>query len=530
MHRPTHALPVAAAATLAGIVLLIIGWPTRAHAEDGDAQVIRTALGEKVDRAVQLSTAGGFWGAVLVAKDGEILLSKAYGNQDYATKPNTPDTLFELASLSKQFTAAAILKLQQTRKLKLSDTLGKLLRGADVPREKRDITVQQLLNHTSGLDHEAGLAYAWPGSRDEYIAHLMAAPQRSKPGEAFAYNNPAYALLAAIVEIASGQSFEDYLREKLFAPAGMTSTGFVGDARLKDSGRDSVRLWEGKDLGMTAATFGWGWGYRGMGGVVSTVRDMYRWDRALRGTKVLDADAQRQLFSPALVNYACGWYVVPSPDGRRAFHGGTVGGFRTMCSRWLDTDAVIIILSNDGAKETELERTIAAMLFEPARMELAVDASPYDFNQFRAAELGSKVDWQVTKDGGTVVLALRDGARRNHVAATIRVPVLSAKGLVPQLADAIAERERGERGKDSTDASLYLGPYETPGGKLALDEKLSIGFMPRYDGVDPDGTDITDLRVILIVVDGTRGSWPLMVRHSVTAAKNLLRDLRKATE
>jgi CubicO group peptidase (beta-lactamase class C family) len=159
----------------------------------------------------------GFSGSVLVVRKGKVLLRHGYGLADRETGARiTEDTLFEIASSTKPFTACAVLKLAEAGKLSLDDPIGKHLPG--VPDDKQAITIRHLLAHTSGMPRAAG------GGGDDPAAAAKAylsAPAARKPGEAFEYWNGGYALLAALVERASGRSFMDYCRENLFRPAGL---------------------------------------------------------------------------------------------------------------------------------------------------------------------------------------------------------------------------------------------------------------------------------------------------------------------
>jgi CubicO group peptidase (beta-lactamase class C family) len=148
------------------------------------------------------------------------------------------------------------------------------------------------------------------------------------PGAKFSYSNVGYALLAAVVEVVTGKPFEDYVRKELFGPAGLTETGFIDDAALKKLGRATVRRCDDCEPTWTAVDWWWGWGYRGMGGVVTSARDFVKWDRALRGDKVLGAAAKAKYFTPALEDYACGWKTGRTPRGKpTATHSGGVRGY-----------------------------------------------------------------------------------------------------------------------------------------------------------------------------------------------------------
>jgi CubicO group peptidase (beta-lactamase class C family) len=320
-----------------------------------------TALSKAIDLAVR-GVSRDFWGTVLAARKGEVVFAKGYGFADYEKRPCAVDTLYEIASTSKQFTATAILRLEQQKRLKTSDTLDKHFEN--VPADKRKVTIDHLLHHTSGFDDKvASVPYAWEGSRERYVEGVLSKRLASEPGKAYAYSNVGYAVLAAIVEQASGKEFEEYVRKELFAPAGLVDTGFIGDDRLVKSDRVTVRKCDDCEPGWTCAKWWYGWGYRGMGGVVTTAPDLLKWDRALRGDKVLNAAEKAKLYEPALESYACGWEVGTAEGGKKVSHSGGVRGYACVVSRWLDADAVVIVLSNGKVDPYAVERAVAGALF-----------------------------------------------------------------------------------------------------------------------------------------------------------------------
>jgi CubicO group peptidase (beta-lactamase class C family) len=497
----------------AALVLLTFAVPTAAQ-----------DLGRRLDEAIQRSTGGGLWGAVLVAREGEVLLAKGYGFADYATTPNRPDTLFEIASASKQFTAVAILRLEQDGKLSTDASIAMFFKG--VPADKQAITIAQLLNHTSGIAPETGIPYASPLAREAFVRKILAEPLQSPPGERFAYCNAGYALLAAIVEVVSERSFEEYMANDIFARAGLESTGLIGDRTLIESGRDSVRLTDGPS-DWTAANWHWGWGYRGMGGVVTTVRDLLRWDRALRGDDILDDQAKRKLYAPGQGGYALGWIVATTPRGTtKVFHGGGVAGYACLYVRYLDEDAVIAILSNGRQNVGAVEAAITEILFPSPRVEVTLDATPYALNELRAAMLEGGLALDVKRDGDSVRITLRQG---EHEALAIIAPAADARRMVRDLEQAIAVRAKDDDGgSPALEAGLYLNAYPVGMKRIELDESIRIVIMPRYVGRKEDGSTIVDERVILVVQDTGRGFWPSIVRMNQRAADDLLTRLRGA--
>ncbi|HKY05007.1 MAG TPA: serine hydrolase domain-containing protein [Blastocatellia bacterium] len=190
----------------------------------------------------------GFSGALLVAKEGKILLESAHGLADRQKKIAVrADTIFDIGSITKQFTAAAILLLESDGKLRVSDPVARYLQG--VPEDKKAVTIHHLLTHTSGLAMGFGGDYK-KVSREEIVRLAMTSKLQSPPGQTHSYSNAGYSLLAVIVEIVSGKSYESFLGERIFRPANMTSSGYFF------SGQSAQRLArgyrEGEDWGVGA--------------------------------------------------------------------------------------------------------------------------------------------------------------------------------------------------------------------------------------------------------------------------------------
>jgi CubicO group peptidase (beta-lactamase class C family) len=306
------------------------------------AQTVEGETGKLLDAHVRALDAdsGGFCGAVLVASKGKILLEQGYGIADKDSgRKIAADALFDWASVSKQFTAAAVLALEMQKKLSIQDKLALFFPKA--PPDKAAITLQQLLTHTSGLPKGFDPAWKWdPSSRQSLFELALALPLESRPGAQFAYNNMPYGLLAALVEEQTGKPFEDFCCATLFDPAGMKSASFIGHARL-----DLARV--PKDERGAGHPFPYGpkldWGYRGCGGVMASVHDMFLWDRALRGDKPLSKAAKQELYTPALQGYALGWYVGQDVKSTRVEHGGDTRATTCYFGRWLEEDLVVAI-------------------------------------------------------------------------------------------------------------------------------------------------------------------------------------------
>ena len=298
-----------------------------------------TGDGKKLDAYLERCETFGFSGVALVERKGSVLLAKGYGLADPIERtPNTPDTLYDIASTSKQVTAAAILLLESRDELKTSDRLSDHL--PDVPEDLRDITLAHLIHHTSGFPRMGVSGFG--DDRAAAVAKYLSAKRGARAGERFEYFNGGYALLAAVVEVVSEQSFEDFVETELFRPAGLERTSFLATIP-KDAGPLAVSHATGDPITGHSS----GWEYRGMGGVVTSARELARWCGALFGGRVLPRKQLDWMLEPDLETYAGGWYVFET-DGKRKVvqHGGTVDAFDTYI-RWFPKEqTLILVLTN----------------------------------------------------------------------------------------------------------------------------------------------------------------------------------------
>jgi CubicO group peptidase (beta-lactamase class C family) len=336
-----------------GVVLLVL--PGAAACQPAGAVPrgeVHGPQGEALDRYLSRLEAFGFSGSALVALGGQVVLDKGYGLADREhNRPYSAGTIFDIASISKQFTAAAILKLEQEGRLKVEDPIGKFL--GPVPEDKAAITLHMLLTHTSGLIDVLGGEYD-PVSRKQVIERAFAADLVHAPGKKFWYSNVGYSLLAAVVEIASGKPYEQYLKEHLWEPAGMRHTGFhVPDRENIAHGYTPDGDW-GTPLDHPWMADGPYWNLRGNGGILSTTGDLYRWHLALQGDTVLKQVEREKYIAPqvsqgraAHAHYGYGWSVEEGPKGGRQI--SHIGGnlvFDSDFRRYLDANIVIILSSN----------------------------------------------------------------------------------------------------------------------------------------------------------------------------------------
>jgi CubicO group peptidase (beta-lactamase class C family) len=313
---------------------------------------------------------GGVPGAsVLVLQDGEPVVRRSYGVADLEHGTSaTPATNYRLASLTKQFTAAAILLLAEDGRLLLDDRVRKWLPG--LPTAQDGITIHHLLTHTGGLvDYEELMpADLETQLRDADVLKLQEQEQRLyfEPGTKWRYSNGGYALLALIVERASGMSFQDFLRERIFLPLGMNNTlAYVkgGTPAMNRAYGYSLidGAWTRTDQSTTSAVLG-------DGGIYASIDDLAKWDAALYDDRLLSDDTRRLAFTawvksddPA-VDYGYGWRVT----GDTLWHSGETIGFRNVIVRWPERHLTVIVLTNRNDPEPYPLALKIAKAYQPA--------------------------------------------------------------------------------------------------------------------------------------------------------------------
>ena len=336
---------------IAGLALTACEDGGQNSTESGDAD----RADPSIDRFLDRTLPEGASGSLVVARKGEMVHCVGFGLADREARVGAAcDTAYDIQSITKQFTAAAILKLEMMARLRVNDPISNFV--GPVPDDKREITLHQLLTHTAGMIEGLGGDYDRL-SRKDLVAGALESKLRSPPGAEYHYSNLGYGLLAAIIEKVSGMGYEEFLAEQLFAPSGMTQTGYVlpewgsdqvaveYDARAVPQGRPFDRRW---------ADDGPYWNLRGNGGLLSTPRDMFRWHIALEGDEVLDQGAKDKLFSPYVLEeeggdsyYGYGWVVLRSDDyGKVVWHdGGNAWNFGVF-TRLLDDGVMVFWVTN----------------------------------------------------------------------------------------------------------------------------------------------------------------------------------------
>jgi len=312
----------------------------------------------------------GFSGAVLIAKKDSILLRQGYGWSDEERSiAITPETFFDIGSYVKAFTATAIMQLVERGKLLLTDTITKFFK--DVQADKKNITIRQLLTHSSGLiyddfyDQISQPARDSIKKRDLYLHRILRFPLGYEPGKGRAYSNTGFALLAAVIEIVSGLPYEKYIEENLFNPAGMHETGYYIPLNYE------TRVAHGYNDGPTDYGFPWStqwegqiplWDLMGNGGMLSTVDDMYKWAQAIETNKIISDSTKRNMFARSgQGDQAYGWYWTENKTGPDyVSHPGDAvpQGWNTDFRWYPEEGYIFIVLANSRIRAGSTRRPV----------------------------------------------------------------------------------------------------------------------------------------------------------------------------
>ncbi len=323
------------------------------------------SLEDKLDEYMSANArAGKFNGSVLVAKDGKILLQKGYGWRDAAKQiKHNENSIFQIGSITKQFTATIILYLQERGKLNVKDNLGKYI--PDFPHGD-SITIEQLLSHTSGVYNYTRDAKFMateavkPIAIDSLIRVFKNRRLDFTPGSRFSYSNSGYVLLGYVIQKASGKSYEQMAHEVIFRPLQMQHTGFDFKA-LKDPARSTGYFSLSGDT-VAAPIVDSSVSYSA-GAIYSTTEDLYKWHKVLYTEKVVKQSSLKQAFTPVKDKYGYGW-VMDSISGKAIItHNGGIFGFTSDMMRIPADSACIILLSNKPENLGPITRTLFKILY-----------------------------------------------------------------------------------------------------------------------------------------------------------------------
>ena len=367
------------------------------------AQNSRTELLQRIDQAAaELMERQQIPGLSLAVQQGDdLVVAKGYGWADVENRvPATEHTVYRIGSVTKQFTAAALLELSEQGKVSLDHGIERYV--PDYPLNGLKVTVRQLLNHTNGIVGYTEMPSFWEKARldlshDEMVALFSAEPFDFEPGERFQYSNSGYFLAGMIVETASGMSYADFLQEQFFEPLGLLETHYLSERPIvpgRASGYEIDPSGELVNDDMLSMDLPYAAGSLG-----SSVLDLLRWQRSLVENSVITSTSYRQMTTPGrLVNgvpidYGLGVFVGELNGRRRIEHGGGINGFRAQLSYYPDDRVTIAVLTNLGSASPEVLETRLARLViglrepfheidELSPSQLEIYTGSYDLGRF----------------------------------------------------------------------------------------------------------------------------------------------------
>jgi len=306
--------------------------------------------------------------ALAVLQSNQMVKQASYGLANLELKvPASAETVFEIGSITKQFTAACILVLVQDGKLSLDEKISHLLRGT--PQSWSNITVRHLLTHTSGIKSYTsldGFELRRHLTQEQFVQAIAAYPLESEPGEAWKYCNTGFNLLGFIIENVSGKDYWSFLQSRILRPLDMTLTTSRTPSVVvsnRASGYEQTNhMWINRDYDLTDVF--------AAGALMSTVGDLAKWNNSLDSGTVLSAETRQQMWTPAQLNngtvtqYGFGWRIEKVDGHSNIGHGGSTSGFSASLQRFPDDHLAVIVLTNtDEQIATKLARGIAALYF-----------------------------------------------------------------------------------------------------------------------------------------------------------------------
>ncbi|HEX6791699.1 MAG TPA: serine hydrolase domain-containing protein [Candidatus Krumholzibacteria bacterium] len=317
----------------------------------------------KLESALDGMKNAGYAFSVLVSRDGNVILERGYGFADSARQcPAGESTLYNIASINKSFTAIAAFQLRHQGRLRFEEKLPAFFR--DVPADKRSITVEHLLTHTSGLPQR----YASEGmeTRDDAVGAILADTLGSAPGAAFSYSNENYDLLAAIIEVRSAMAYEQYVRANILAPAGMQDTRFWVDVPPRAGCPVASVLQEPGSRGTRD------WGYMGSGGIYASVADLQRWFLALANGTLLRSDDLAAMWEPrsnaGAPAIARGWFISQTRGEKEIWTRGNESWGHNAVLRWFPGRRLLVIVATNsgelGDRHTTANRLVSDRIVE----------------------------------------------------------------------------------------------------------------------------------------------------------------------
>ena len=411
------------------LILSLIGFASVSQAQSNE-------LADNITEYLSRLEGVGYSGSVMVVQDGEILVNEGYGLANIETgEANTADTIFTIGSVTKLFTAVSILQLHEAGLLDVNAPISDYL--PDVPEDKADISIEQIINMEGGLETYHGNGDFDPMSRDEALEEILHTPLYAEPGTEYNYSNSGYTLLAILIELLSGQTYEDYIREHILEPLDMERTGFRGEPF--DNIAYTNNVFDGYG---TSIDWDYSWALVGNGGMVASNADLYRFMQAL---------LNYELVSPETMQH---WVDFSEVEGWTASAGGgSATDFNSAINMNIQEGIFILNMTNDIRFAGEFVNQFLELLVEGEEVALAPDVIPLPDSDTLNTYTG---DYQLETGGIISILSSENGL---SVSANGQDAV---NALIPTTRDGIYERF--EELNDATEdflTPISEGDFET---------------------------------------------------------------------
>ena len=348
-----------------------------------------STLNSRIDNYLESGTKQGFSGAIAVIKNDKVIINKGYGLANKNTQlQNNPNTIFDIGSNTKQFTATAILKLVEMGKITINDSLSIFFEN--LPIDKQDITIHQLLTHASGFTETIGNDFDDITSK-QFFDTVFARKLLFNPGEQFEYSNIGYSILGRIIELASGLEYEAFLNQYLFIPAGMKQTGYVLPKwNLEQISRSYNRgiLEDESPILKYQKNNSISWHLKANGGINSTQNDMILWYNALKYNKIITKESLDKMitayadYPSGKSSYGYGW-VVRHLEGKvkRIAHNGSNGAYSHSLIWFPKEDIYIVYATNANSEKVEyIAYAVAKMILDEKYVPKAIENNVYAFS------------------------------------------------------------------------------------------------------------------------------------------------------
>jgi len=399
------------------------------------------AAATRVDRVVKaaMSTYKIPGVSLAVLRNGKIILLKSYGlaNVEHQV-PVKPETIFQSGSIGKQFTAAAIMILAQENKLSLDDKVSKYF--PDAPASWKDITVWNLLTHTSGLgDYPPDIDLRRDYTEEQFFESFKKAPLEFAPGTNWNYSNVGYVTLGILIRKVTGKYYGDFLQERVFRPLGMTTARVISEEDIISNRASGYRLvngelknqeWVSPSTNSTAD-----------GSLYFSILDMAKWDAALYTDTPLTQASRNRIWTPAQLSdgttkgYGFGWHILDLHGHRLIVHGGAWQGFKTHMLRFMDTKLTIIFLTNSWEmRDFKLARALGASFypsFALPEVRVIPDTDPKTTSLLRRVlmQFMGKIDEQLFTPDARAVLSISEIQKRLN-AFSLPAAIINSSELV----------------------------------------------------------------------------------------------------